>query len=110
MVFFFEIHINFSSSQHYLTYFYSSKYLKHPTHFPLFHHLLILFIFLLPFPKKTHKKKKAKNSSPPNFSRPLLLLVLLVPWKLKKSSPPIHALLILQKPMKIENDLPSNGF
>jgi hypothetical protein len=59
---------------------------------------------------KNHIRRSPKNSSPPSFSRPLLPLILLVPWELKKSSPPIHGLFILQELIRIENDLPSNGF
>jgi hypothetical protein len=60
--------------------------------------------------RKITQEEATKNSSPPSFSRPFLPLVFLVPWELRKSSPPIHGLFLLQKPMRIENDLPSNGF
>jgi hypothetical protein len=86
------------------------KYPKHSPHSPPFHHLPILLILLLPSPKKITQEEATKNSSPPSLSRPFLLLILLVPWELRKSPHPIHGLFILQELMRVENDLPSNGF
>ncbi len=57
-----------------------------------------------PFPSLSNKitqEETTKNSSPPSFSKPLLPLIFLVPWELKKSSPPNHGLFVLQWPMRI---------
>jgi hypothetical protein len=103
-----KVPLKFSSSQHYPIYFYSLKYSKHSIHSRYFHHLAILFILQV-FQEKSHKKKSQKLFSP-SISRPFLPLVLLILSDLRKFSPVIHGLLIFQKPMKIENDLPYNGF
>jgi hypothetical protein len=105
---FFEVPLKLSSSQHYLTYFYFLKYPKIQPTLPL--PTIYQYSSSLKLLKRNHIRKTTKTSFPPSFSRPLFPLKLLVPWELRKYSPPIHGLIILQKPMRIENDFPSNGF
>jgi hypothetical protein len=98
-----------SSSQHYLTHIYSFKLLQTSNPLSLVPPSTKIHHLSPPLPKKNDTRRRPpKNSSSPSFSSPLLELVIFVQWRLWKSFLPIHGLLILQEPIRVENDLPSN--
>jgi hypothetical protein len=101
---------NISSSQDYLAHFYSFEVPQTSNPFSLFPPSIKTHHPSPPFPKKNNiRRKPYTNSFSPSFSCHLLELILIIQWKLWKSFSLIHGLLIFQVPMKIKNDLPSNG-
>ncbi len=99
-----------SSFQHYFIHFYFFELRQTSSPLSLFPPSIKTHNPSPLFPKKNHTRRRPPtNSSSLSFSWPLLKLVYFVQWKLCKYFPPIHGLFILQEPMRIKNDFPSNG-